>query len=130
MILLIARKDYDHQYGLYSKELLHIRMVAEKLKTLNFNLNDHWVIMTSPFESDKESTEYLKEFLSIKEEVGESELLIFGVYAAENSRKLFDAAGHQDIIIVACQAVIMYLLREAERRNFKMTNYGDLYIIN
>ena len=123
MLLLITRKDYDHEYGLYSKELANMKKATEIIMTLGFNLNNT-AIITSPFESDKKSAGFLKEKLNINREIQESELLIFGVDTAQKAEKLFNTIS-ENIIIVACQAVMAFLLKEARKRSLKIRTYED-----
>ncbi len=129
MLLLIARKYYDHKYGFYSKELANVKKVAETIRTL-FSDFDTFTILTSPFESDRESAEFLKERLSINQEIKESELLIFTANTTQNISNLLDDLKDQNIIIVACQAVVAFLLKEERKRNLTVQTYeNDLYLI-
>ena len=123
MLLLITRKDYDHEYGLYSNELANMKKATEIIMTLGFNLNNT-AIITSPFESDKKSAGFLKEKLNINREIQESELLIFGVDTAQKAEKLFNTLS-ENIIVVACQAVTAFLSKEARKRSLKIRTYED-----
>lgn len=112
----VERKEYDLEWGEYSKEKKNIVAVTEFLRDCE-NIKQANII-TSPFGYDKKSAELLKKLLHIEGEIQEADWLIFGVSEGKIKEALDDiVGGDKDVIVVACVAMIAVLKRIAKNKN-------------
>lgn len=132
-IYIVTRKDYDFKWrgtGL-SKEEANINNRAEKISTAGIDRSSA-VILTSPFKDDKKPAEMLGNKLSIKK-IEECKWLVFTNDLGNNLPDILSHvignAYEENIVIVACRAVVATLMGTFKELNIKVKDLGnELYL--
>jgi broad specificity phosphatase PhoE len=120
-IFLVARKEYDIGWGAYSKEFANMNEAVKKIRDMEISPDK---IITSPFNDDIEPAKILGKNLGLNDEDVESvQWLIFTKDLRERLPEIIENfisdTEEENIIIVACRAVISALLKNFRENNRK-----------